>query len=230
MIKNNKWKQNKIKLIIWLNIILLYAKTYRIQLLIINKPKVSIFLPIFNKEFFLKASINSIQSQTLRDIEIITVNDCSTDNTLKILKKLAKSDKRIKIVNNDRNHGLLYSRAMGLINSTGEFVLNLDPDDRFTGENILKYLYNKSKTNKLDCIEFMLQRFDIKDIQSLNEKLKKLKFNNYNSNKEQIDILITNKFTKKDIYIKAYYYFIKNIYGNKWNYLAYIKVGLFQRK
>lgn len=70
-------------------------------------------------------------------------------------------------MNNDRNHGLLYSRAMGLINSTGEFVLNLDPDDRFTGENILKYLYNKSKTNKLDCIQFMLQRFDIKDIQSL---------------------------------------------------------------
>ena len=51
----------------------------------------------------------SIQKQTLNDIEIIAVNDFSTDETLKILKKLSKKDKRIKIINNDRNHGLLYS-------------------------------------------------------------------------------------------------------------------------
>jgi cellulose synthase/poly-beta-1,6-N-acetylglucosamine synthase-like glycosyltransferase len=84
-----------------------------------NIAKVSVFLPIYNKEKFLFRSINSIQSQSLKNIEIIAVNDGSTDNSLKILRKLSKKDKRIKLINNDRNHGLLYSRAMGIINSSG---------------------------------------------------------------------------------------------------------------
>ena len=78
-------------------------------------PKISIFLPIYNKAKYLKRSIKSIQIQTLKNIEIIPVNDCSEDNSLEVLKKMAKSDSRIKIVNNDRNRGLLYSRAMGIL-------------------------------------------------------------------------------------------------------------------
>jgi len=168
---------------------------------------------------FLKDSINSIQRQTLKDIEIIAVNDCSTDNTLKLLKKLAKKDKRIKVINNDRNHGLLYSRAMGILNSTGQYVMNLDPDDQFINENVLKFLFYKSRIFKLDLIEFLLQKFNIKYIKFLNEFLLKLKHNHYNSNNiTKIDILITNKFIKKDIIIKAYNCYKTKIYGNKWNY------------
>lgn len=92
-------------------------------------PKISIFLPIYNKGKYLKRSIESIQIQTLKDIEIILVNDCSTDNSLEILKEIAKNDSRAKIVNNNRNHGLLYSRAMGILKSKGEYLINLDPDD-----------------------------------------------------------------------------------------------------
>ena len=69
-------------------------------------PKVSVFLPIYNKEKYIKRSISSIQNQTLKEIEIVAVNDCSTDNTLKILKQLAKNDSRKKIINNDKNHEL----------------------------------------------------------------------------------------------------------------------------
>ena len=61
-------------------------------------PKVSIFIPIYNKQKYLKRSINSIQKQTLKDIEIIAVNDCSTDNSLDILREIAKKDSRIKII------------------------------------------------------------------------------------------------------------------------------------
>ena len=81
-----------------------------------NIPKVTVFLPIYNKAEYLPRSISSIQNQTLKEIEIVAINDCSTDDTLKVLKKLAKNDSRIKIINNDRNHGLLYSRAMGMTN------------------------------------------------------------------------------------------------------------------
>ena len=122
-----------------------------LKFLKVNKtPKVSVFLPIYNKEKYLINSIESLQKQTIKNIEIIAVNDCSTDNSLKILKKLSKKDHRIKIINNDRNHGLLYSRAKGIVNSKGDFLMNLDPDDKLEGNNNLKVLFNKAKKSNLD--------------------------------------------------------------------------------
>ena len=83
-------------------------------------------MPIYNKEKYINKSIKSLQNQTLKDIEIIAVNDGSTDNSLIIIKKLSKTDNRIKIVNSDRNHGLFYSRSMEIINSIEEYLINLD--------------------------------------------------------------------------------------------------------
>ena len=125
------------------------------------KPNVSVFLPIFNKQLYLTRSIGSIQKQSLKNLEIIAVNDCSIDDSLKILKKLAKKDNRIKIINNDRNHGLLYSRAMGILNSTGEYILNLDPDDIFSNIHNLEILYKMAKKNDTDLIIFQLKKIKI---------------------------------------------------------------------
>ena len=175
-------------------------------------PNISVFLPIYNKELYLKISIGSIMKQTLQNLEIITVNDGSTDNTLNVLKKLAKKDPRIKIINNDRNHGLLYSRAMGILNSTGEYVMNLDPDDKFEGQNNLKLLYNKVKTFNLDYIHYLIKRIpkDKSQIEICN-KLNKMQLNIK-------DYLITNKLIKRKIILKAFKDFIKYIYKDKWNY------------
>jgi glycosyltransferase involved in cell wall biosynthesis len=120
----------------------------------ISSPKISIFLPIYNKAKYLKRSIHSIQIQTLKEIEIITVNDCSNDNSLKILKKMAEKDSRIKIVNNNKNRGLLYSRAMGILYSKGEYLMNLDPDDKLEGPDNLEYLYKKAYQSKADIVSF----------------------------------------------------------------------------
>ena len=65
----------------------------------LNKSKISVFLPIYNKELYINDCIRSLQNQTFKNIEIIAVNDGSTDNSLKILKKLSKKDQRIKIIN-----------------------------------------------------------------------------------------------------------------------------------
>ena len=131
-----KFLFSKIKILIFF--LLFYYCTKKIN----NKskiiPKISIFLPIYNKNKYLVKSIRSIQKQTLKDIEIIPVNDFSEDNSLEILKKMAKKDSRIKIINNDRNRGLLYSRAKGVLNSKGEYIMNLDPDDELSGPNNLK--------------------------------------------------------------------------------------------
>ena len=144
-------------LIIFILIIYFEKKRFFHQININNfKPKISIFLPIYNKEKYIKRSIKSIQKQSLKEIEIIAVNDGSTDNSLKILQELASKDFRIKIINNIDNHGLLFSRAMGMINSNGEYLMNLDPDDEFKGSNILKFLYNKAKRTQVDMIIFLL--------------------------------------------------------------------------
>ena len=155
------------------HLLVIYYFLFLLNSNIINfskKPKISVFLPIYNKEQFLNRSIYSIQAQILKEIEIIAVNDCSTDNSIKILKQLSKRDKRIKIINNDRNHGLLYSRSMGILNSTGEYVMNLDPDDKLAENNNLNILYYSAKKHNVELILFLLEKIEsnLINITSLN--------------------------------------------------------------
>ena len=187
-------------------------------------PKVSVFLPIYNKAAYLSRSISSIQNQTLKEVEIVAVNDCSTDDTLKVLKKLAKNDPRIKIVNNDRNHGLLYSRAMGMINSTGEYVLNLDPDDQLQGIHNLEILYKLAKSEDADMIVYLLGKYKPTETYrpNISEISKEIDPNisSYKSPKQNrgADYLITNKFSKREVIVKAYEMFASRIYSHKWNF------------
>ena len=128
------------------------------------------------------------------------------------IRKLSKKDIRIKIINNDRNHGLLYSRAMGIKNSNGEYVMNLDPDDKLDDNDNLELLYYKAKISNSDLVIFLLKRIP----------LNKLEEEEYNYlNKMQLttdDVLITNKFINRKLILKVYNILKKKIYKNKWNY------------
>ena len=175
-----------------------------------RKPKISIFLTIYNKGLYLKDCIQSLQKQTLKNIEIVAVNDGSTDNSLKILKKLSKTDRRIKILNNDRNHGSLYSRAMGIMNSSGEYLMNLDGDDRLIHKNDLEVLYKTSKANKYDVLIYLIKRI-------ANNKTEEDYFQYLNKNQLKIfDDHITNKIVKRDLFIKSYHELKKEIFSNNW--------------
>ncbi|MDR2664149.1 MAG: glycosyltransferase [Puniceicoccales bacterium] len=90
---------------------------------------VSICIPVYNVEPWLPAALDSACNQTLRDIEIICVDDGSTDGSLAILKSYAGKDPRIKVLENGKNRGTLYARVRAALASTGEYVLWLDPDD-----------------------------------------------------------------------------------------------------
>ena len=175
-------------------------------------PKISIFLPIYNKEKYIEQCIKNLQRQSLKDIEIIAVNDGSTDKTLKKLKQLSIKDSRIKIINNDRNHGLLYSRAMGILNSTGQYLINLDPDDKLIGSHNLILLYKTMKSNDLDLIIYKIKRVPLNTTE---EKIYKymddIQF-------DVIDDHITNKIIKKNLFIKAYNEFKNEIFRYKWNF------------
>ena len=104
------------------------------------QPKTSVFPTTHNKQDYIRNAINSIQKQTLKDIEIVTVNDYSNDNSYNILKELALKGKRIKIINTTKNFGLFYSRAMGILHSSEEYPINLDPDDEFNDSDNLEFL------------------------------------------------------------------------------------------
>ena len=175
-----------------------------------------------NKSNYLKRSIGSLQKQTLKEIEIVAVNDYSEDSSLKILNEMIKKDSRIKIVNNHKNRGLLFSRAMGILYSKGEYLMNLDPDDALENSESLRYLYRKIKNSKPDVIKFgMLFKNNLKK-----ERIFKCKSFNKIIYQPQIfndgcileDFFITNKLIKKNILIKAFESFKQNIYGEKWNY------------
>ena len=90
--------------------------------------KVSVIVPVYNVERYLPKSILSIINQTLKEIEIILIDDGSTDSSLSIMKELAKEDSRIKIFSQP-NHGQSVARNIGLVNSRGKYIYFFDSDD-----------------------------------------------------------------------------------------------------
>ena len=107
-------------------------------------PEISVIIPIYNTEQYLKQCLNSIVNQTFKDIEIICINDCSTDNSLQILQEFALSDKRIKIINLTKNSGVSNARNLGLNLAKGEYIYMLDSDD-WLDDNYLETMLLKIK-------------------------------------------------------------------------------------
>ena len=113
------------------------------------KCSVSIIMPVYNAEDCLERTISSVLDQTFDDFELICIDDCSEDNSLKILKNRSLYDKRVKIISNEYNMGAAYSRNAGLGISNGEYVIFLDSDDYFDS-NMLMELYTMAEKNDLD--------------------------------------------------------------------------------
>ena len=122
--------------------------------------KVSIIMPVYNDANNLKKSINSVINQTLTDIELICVDDGSTDNSLDVLNKFAKSDKRIKVLS-QKNQGSGKARNYGLKEAKGEYIAFLDSDDYIIDKNAYYKLYTESKSKNVIMASGSLQ-FDSK--------------------------------------------------------------------
>ena len=122
-----------------------------------NSFKVSVIIPVYNTELYIKQTVESIQKQTLYDIEIIIINDGSTDNSLSLLLELSKQDHRIKIFSQE-NQGLSISRNTGLEKASGEFVYFMDSDDLLE-KDALEICYQKCIAEKLDFVFFDAESF-----------------------------------------------------------------------
>ena len=123
-----------------------------------TRPKVSILIPVYNTAGYLPKCLASVLNQTLREIEIIVVNDASPDNAAEILAEYAAKDNRIKIITHEKNGGILAARLSGIAAATGEYLIFLDADD-YLNTDTARACYAKAKKTGADMIHFC---FDVR--------------------------------------------------------------------
>ena len=117
-------------------------------------PYISVCLSALNMQLYMEQNLLSIINQSFQDFEIVVVNDFSSDTTEQIILKLQSEDKRIKLINHYQNLGVYHSRIEAILNSKGEYILLMDPDDMYLNPNLFQEIYNYNLKYNLDIIEF----------------------------------------------------------------------------
>ena len=174
----------------------------------IKNPKISIISPIYNRKSYIIQFIHNIQFQRFQDIEIILVDDCSIDNSKKIIKQYLAKDNRIIIINNKKRKGTFFTRNLGVLFSKGKYVVIPDPDD-IISKSILSICYKYAEKYNYDIIKFDITNkyiifnknnliYEIRDL-----KQPELSTNLFYKNNElqRREFVIWNKLIKKEIYL-----------------------------
>ena len=182
-----------------------------------KNPKVSVVVPAYNIQKYIKQAILSIQNQEMVDLDIVIVNDFSTDNTSKIIEEIMKEDKRIKLLNNKKNMGLLYTRCIGALTAKGNYIFPLDGDDMFLDKDIINKIYNMAKEKKIDIVVFnaiMVHQFEnilkLENLISVRGNIDKNIIIRQPELSNNASIVIWGQCIRSKIYKKAI-----NIYGEK---------------
>lgn len=115
-----------------------------------RQPQVSIIVPAYNVENYIERCLNSLVNQTFKDIEIITINDGSTDKSLELLNKYAKEDIRVSVIDLG-DEGVSYCRNLGVEKANGKYIMFVDSDD-WIDSNMIEAMYKKAEENKLDLV------------------------------------------------------------------------------
>ena len=140
--------------------------------------KISIIIPIYNTEKYLRRCLDSVCNQTFVDIEIICINDCSTDGSLNILNEYAQKDNRIKIIDFKENRGVAIARNTGIDEAQGEYISFVDADD-YVDLDFFEKLYNKAiKTNSklvVSNVQLETENLQKQNDYIINDILKKIK-------------------------------------------------------
>lgn len=118
----------------------------------IQAPKISIIIPVYNTVDFVREAIESILNQTIQDLEVIAVNDGSTDGSLEVLQSMASEDKRVKVLT-QKNQGQSIARNEGIKIASGKYLYFMDSDD-FLKKEALQACFDKCEQNNLDFLFF----------------------------------------------------------------------------
>jgi glycosyltransferase involved in cell wall biosynthesis len=176
-------------------------------------PKISIISPIYNREKFILRLLRSIQNQYFDNVEIIFVDDFSSDNSVEKIENYQIEDERIILIKHNKNKGTLISRNDGALISKGEYLIFPDPDD-ILAQDILNTCYQYSKMYNYEIIRYNLfdQRENDIFYNSIVSKLDSRRIEQpelfyylfYGIGKlKQIDFNLHNKFIKREAYIRA---------------------------
>ena len=203
-----------------------------------NKPLISVVITSYNKYNILLKSIRSIQNQKFTNIEIIIVNDCSTDNSTYLFNYLLKTDSRIRIFHHTTNMGCWRSRLDGIIYSRGKYVILFDTGDLYEDNYVLLDAYNVIEKYNLDSCKFLFRI--IRSFKSLNNsgvffhvgKNDKIVYepqNIYSLNSIVFSFWgnIWNRLVRANIYTKALLSInemLLNIYKNTWDDVWFNKI------
>ena len=118
-----------------------------------NSPKISVIIPVYNMGQYLDQSIESWTAQTLKDIEIILINDASTDNSFDVLQKWTKKDSRIVLHSFSENQSAWTARKWGIMAAKGEYIMFGDADDTISPE-ACEELYSEMRRDPVDILHF----------------------------------------------------------------------------
>lgn len=204
-----------------------------------KNPLISVILPSFNKEKVLVKSVRSIQNQSLKNIEIIIVDDCSTDNSNKYYKYLLETDSRIRVFFHLENMGVWRSRLDGFLYSKGKYIFHFDTGDLFEDNYVLEDLLDIVEKFNIDSVKMLFRIFynasDIKNYSSPVFFQRKQSKVVYSPNIVKYDrkifgnhTNIWNRLTKNEIYTEGLYLlssYVLNIYKNLWEDMWWNKLA-----
>jgi glycosyltransferase involved in cell wall biosynthesis len=156
--------------------------------------------------------LRSIQNQIYHNFEIILVDDCSRDNSIKLIEDMQKEDERIILIKNKRNKGTFKARNLGALYAIGKYIIFPDPDD-ILYKSTIKYCYNLAEKYNYEIINFSLYLGNglifLEKIRNklCNKLIKQPELSTYiyygNNELELIDYNICNKFIRREVYIKS---------------------------
>ena len=124
-----------------------------------DKIKVSVIIPVYNAEETLQRCVSSVQSQTLKEIEIICVDDGSSDSSAKLLNTLSHKDRRIIVLRQENQYAGV-ARNKGISIARGSYITFMDSDDIYCSANVLQKLYNKARAKNADMIKGRFRYID----------------------------------------------------------------------
>lgn len=114
-------------------------------------PLVSVIVPLYNTEVYIRRCLESLRNQTLQDMEIIVVNDASTDHSPEIVSAMMKEDKRIRMVSHEENRGLYHARLTGVEQAKGQYIGFVDSDD-YVSRDFFRELAENAQENGSDIV------------------------------------------------------------------------------
>ena len=159
-----------------------------------NKIKVSVIIPVYNTEKYVREAILSITQQSLKELEIIIINDGSTDGSLDIVEKISNKDSRIHIYT-QTNQGLSKARNTGINHARGKYIYFMDSDDLLE-EDAMEICYLKCEEMQLDFVFFDAQSFydnNVKNAPSLNYKRTDKLENKVYAGNEALELQLQNR-------------------------------------